>query len=211
MEPRNGNTLPSIHPDFPTLSQKQEFRKLIHEFIELTSLLKQQQTYIRELEQHNKLMKSQCKEGFHQSASSKDSQCRQKVQDKIICTLRADLELVKRNCNELVEENRQLRVQKRRLIEELCNKNDQLDGYKEEQIVSADKMCKLKAQVDSLESALRIIPIPKVKHKQQVQFKKTLKQDQTTMTLQKVFAEASVQTDKVLARRWCDIRDSDSE
>jgi hypothetical protein len=29
--------------------------------------------------------------------------------------------------------------------------------------------------------------------------------------LQKVFAEASVQTDKVLARRWCDIRDSDSE
>lgn len=31
------------------------------------------------------------------------------------------------------------------------------------------------------------------------------------MTLQKVFAEASVQTDKVLARRWCDIIDSDSE
>jgi len=208
MEPRNGNSLPSIHPDFPTLSQKQEFRKLIQEFIELTSLLKQQQTYIRELEQHNELMKSQCKEGFHQSASSKDSQCRQKVQDKIICTLRADLELVKRNCNELEEENRQLRVQKTRLIEELYNKNDLLDEYEEG---SADKMRKLKAQVDSLESALRIIPIPKVKHKQQAQFKKTLKQDQTTMTLQKVFAEASVQTDKVLARRWCDIRDSDSE
>jgi hypothetical protein len=208
MEPRNGNSLPSIHPDFPTLSQKQEFRKLIQEFIELTSLLKQQQTYIRELEQHNELMKSQCKEGFHQSASSKDSQCRQKVQDKIICTLRADLELVKRNCNELEEENRQLRVQKTRLIEELYNKNDLLDEYEEG---SADKMRKLKAQVDSLESALRIIPIPKVKRKQQVQFKKTLKQDQTTMTLQKVFAEASVQTDKVLARRWCDIRDSDSE
>lgn len=89
MEPGNCDSMPSTHPDFPTLVQKAEFRKLVHEFIELTALLKQQQTYIHQLEQRNELMALLCcEEGCHQSASSTDSQCRQKFQDKIICTLR---------------------------------------------------------------------------------------------------------------------------